>query len=90
MLPNHFKKSRRPENVIALSAIQINSTLRMANGELTFLLLTFQYLVGWGIFSLVISMNHGKGNALHALRLWGSACFVYIESYEFRSLAPIR
>jgi hypothetical protein len=31
--------------------------LIMANGGLTFLLLPFQYLVGWGIFNLVISMN---------------------------------
>ena len=32
-------------------------TLSMANGGFTFLLLTFQYLDGWGIFNLVISMN---------------------------------
>jgi hypothetical protein len=29
----------------------------MAGGRFKFLLLTFQYLVGWGIFNLVISMN---------------------------------
>jgi hypothetical protein len=29
----------------------------MAGDEFKFLLLTFQYLVGWGIFNLVISMN---------------------------------
>jgi hypothetical protein len=33
------------------------STLRMAGGGFKFLLLTFQYLVGWGIFNWVISMN---------------------------------
>ena len=32
-------------------------TLSMAGGGFKFLLLTFQYLVGWGIFNLVISMN---------------------------------
>jgi hypothetical protein len=32
-------------------------TLSMANGGFRFLLLPFQYLVGWGIFNLVISMN---------------------------------
>ena len=29
----------------------------MAGGGFSFLLLTFQYLVGWGIFNLFISMN---------------------------------
>ncbi|MGA3286118.1 MAG: hypothetical protein ABSD46_01685 [Bacteroidota bacterium] len=32
-------------------------TLSMADGGLTFSLLTFQYLVGWGKFNLVFSMN---------------------------------
>jgi len=48
----------------------------MANGGLTFLLLPFQYLVGWEEINLVISMN--------LFRL------VQIESWSRRSLAPIR
>jgi hypothetical protein len=48
----------------------------MANGGFRFLLLTFQYLVGLGIFNLVISMNVFR--------------FVYIENYQRRSLAPVR
>jgi hypothetical protein len=48
----------------------------MANGGFKFLLLTFQYLVGWGIFNLVISKN--------SFRL------VQLENYQRRSLAPIR
>jgi hypothetical protein len=48
----------------------------MANGGVKFLLLTFQYLVGWGIFNWVISEN---------LFRW-----LHIESYQRRSLAPVR
>jgi hypothetical protein len=48
----------------------------MANGGFKFLLLTFQYLVGWGIINLVISMN---------LFRW-----VHVESIQRRSLAPVR
>jgi hypothetical protein len=51
-------------------------TLSMAGGGFTFLLLTFQYLVGWEIVNLVISMN--------LFRL------VHFENYQRRSLAPIR
>jgi hypothetical protein len=39
----------------------------MANGGFEFLLLTFQYLVGWGIFNLVFIINLFR--------------FVYIENY---------
>jgi hypothetical protein len=45
-VPSGQADSRRPENVIARSAIQIKSTLSMADGGFRFLLLTFQYLVG--------------------------------------------
>jgi hypothetical protein len=45
----------------------------MANGGLSFLLLPFQYLVGWEIFNLVISVNLFR--------------FVYIENYQRRSPA---
>jgi exosortase/archaeosortase len=48
----------------------------MAIGGFKFSLLTFQSLVGWGIFNLVISMNLFR--------------FVYIENYQRRSLAPFR
>jgi hypothetical protein len=48
----------------------------MACGGFKFLLLTFQYLVGWGIFNLVISIN---------LFRW-----VHVANYQRRSLAPIR
>ena len=48
----------------------------MAGGGFKFLLLTFQYLVGWGIINLVISVN---------LFRW-----VHYENYQRRSLAPIR
>jgi hypothetical protein len=48
----------------------------MADGGFKFLLLTFQYLVGWGIINLVISMN--------SFRL------SHIETYQRRSLAPFR
>jgi hypothetical protein len=48
----------------------------MANGGLTFLLLPFQYFVGWGLINLAISMNLFR--------------FVYIESIQRRSLAPVR
>jgi hypothetical protein len=48
----------------------------MAGGGFSFSLLTFQYLVGWGIFNLVISMN--------SFRL------VHIDNYQCRSLAPVR
>jgi uncharacterized membrane protein len=60
-------------------------TLSMANGGLTFLLLTFQYLVGWEIFNLVISKN---------LVRW-----MHVAGYQCRSpkqnnfgvnLAPVR
>jgi hypothetical protein len=51
-------------------------TLSMACGGFMFLLLPFQYLVGWGIFNLVISMNLFP--------------FVYMENYQRRSLAPVR
>jgi hypothetical protein len=64
--------SRRPDNVIARSAIQINTANCMAVGGFKFLLLTFQYLVGWGIFNLVISMNLFR--------------FQHIENYQRRSL----
>ena len=50
--------------------------LSMAGGGFTFLLLTFQYLIGWGIINLVISVNLFR--------------FVYIENYQRRNLAPIR
>jgi len=48
----------------------------MANGGLAFLLLPFQYLVGWEEINLAISMNSFR--------------FVYIENYQRRSLAPVR
>jgi hypothetical protein len=48
----------------------------MADGGFKFLLLTFQYLVGWGIFNLVISKNLFR--------------FQHIETYQRRSLAPVR
>jgi hypothetical protein len=32
-------------------------TLSMACGGFSFSLLTFQYLVGWGVFNLVFSVN---------------------------------
>ena len=47
----------------------------MANGGLTFLLVAFQYLVGWGIFNLAISMNLFR--------------FVYIKSYQRHSPIPL-
>jgi hypothetical protein len=48
----------------------------MADGGFKFLLLTFQYLVGWGIFNLVISKNLVR--------------FQQLASYQCRSLAPVR
>jgi hypothetical protein len=48
----------------------------IADGGLTFLLFTFQYLVGWRIFNLVFSVN--------LFRL------VYFESYQRGSLAANR
>jgi hypothetical protein len=48
----------------------------MAGGGFRFLLVAFQYLVGWGFINLVLSMN--------LFRL------VYFESYECGSLAAIR
>jgi hypothetical protein len=48
----------------------------MANGGLTFLLLTFQYLVGWRFIKLVFSVN--------LFRL------VRFESWSRGSLAAIR
>jgi hypothetical protein len=48
----------------------------MAIGGFKFSLLTFQSLVGWGIFNLVISMN---------LFRW-----VQVATYQRRSLAPVR
>jgi hypothetical protein len=48
----------------------------MAGGGFRFLLLTFQYFVGWGLIKLVISMN--------LFRL------VYFESLQCGSLAAIR
>jgi hypothetical protein len=48
----------------------------MAGGGFEFLLLTFRYLVGWGMINLVISIN--------LFRL------VQFESYQRGSLAAIR
>jgi hypothetical protein len=48
----------------------------MANGGFRFLLLPFQYLVGWEKINLVISVN---------LFRW-----VQVESWSRRSLAPVR
>jgi hypothetical protein len=48
----------------------------MACGGFRFLLLTFQYLVGWGLIKLVVSMN---------LFRW-----VHYESYQRRSLTAVR
>jgi hypothetical protein len=48
----------------------------MAGGGFKFLLVNFQYLVGWGIIKLVFSMN--------LFRL------LYFESYQCGSLAAIR
>jgi hypothetical protein len=47
----------------------------MANGGFKFLLLTFQYLVGWGRINLVITKN---------LFRW-----VHVANLHCRSLAPI-
>ena len=35
----------------------------------------------------IISMNYRNRNTLRVLQLWGSACFVYIETYQRRSPA---
>jgi hypothetical protein len=51
-------------------------SIYLANGGLTFLLLPFQYLVGWEKINLAISMN--------SFRL------MHIEIYQRRSLAPVR
>jgi hypothetical protein len=51
-------------------------TLSMAGGGFKFLLLTFQYLVGWGIFNLVISTN---------LFRW-----VHVANLQCRSLTAVR
>jgi len=51
-------------------------TLSMAGGGFRFLLLPFQYLVGWGLIKLVFSVN--------LFRL------VQFESYQCGSLAAIR
>jgi hypothetical protein len=48
----------------------------MANGGLTFLLLPFQYFVGWEEVNLAISMNLFR--------------FQQLETYQRRSLAPVR
>jgi hypothetical protein len=48
----------------------------MAGGGFKFLLLTFQYLVGWGLINLVISIN--------------LFCLVHVANLQCRSLAPIR
>jgi hypothetical protein len=48
----------------------------MAGGGFGFLLLTFQYLVGWGLINLVISMN--------LFRL------VQFESFQCGSLTAVR
>jgi len=53
-----------------------SGTLSMANGGFRFLLLTFQYFVGWGLINLVISMNLFR--------------FQQLENYQRRSLAPVR
>jgi hypothetical protein len=51
-------------------------TTHMAGGGFTFLLLTFQYLVGWGIINLVIGINLFR--------------FVYFENIQRGSLVAIR
>jgi len=51
-------------------------TLSMANGGFRFLLLTFQYLVGWVVINLVYRMNSFR--------------YQHFENYQRRSLAPIR
>jgi hypothetical protein len=65
------RKQRDAKNAQAdgMSALQIaplkNSgmqTTHMAGGGFVFLLLPFQYLVGWGIFNLVISINYKSRN----------------------------
>jgi hypothetical protein len=48
----------------------------MANGGLGFLLLPFQYLVGWEEINLPISMN--------------SFLWLHYDTYQRRSLAPVR
>jgi hypothetical protein len=37
--------------------LRAHCKIHSANGGLTFLLLPFEYLVGWGIINLVFSMN---------------------------------
>jgi len=48
----------------------------MANGGLMFLLLPFQYFVGWEKINLAISVNLFR--------------FQQFENYHRRSLAPVR
>jgi hypothetical protein len=48
----------------------------MADGGFKFLLLTFQFLVGWEEINLVISLNSFR--------------FKQLETYQRRSLAPVR
>jgi hypothetical protein len=48
----------------------------MAGGGFVFLLLPFQYLVGWGFINMVISMNLFR--------------FVYFENWSRCSLCAIR
>jgi hypothetical protein len=48
----------------------------MANGGLTFLLLPFQYLIGWEKINLAISVNSFR--------------FQHFDNYQRRSLAPFR
>jgi hypothetical protein len=61
-------------------------TLSMANGGFRFLLLTFQYLVGSGIFNMVINMNSFRFVYIvrqRRMRLWR-------KNYQRGSLAPAR
>ena len=60
----------------------------MAGGGFIFLLVTFQYLVGWGIFNLIISIDYKSRNTLRVLQLWGSACFQQLENYHLPAVVP--
>ena len=68
-------QSRRPENAIARSAIQIKGAFIITRSVI---LIIFN---GRGTISKV---GDKYCNTLRVLQLWGSACWVSIENYQCR------
>ena len=70
MCSNHRLKltSRRYKNVIARSAIQINSAYCMT-------------CIGSVLNNKLYNMNYKNRNTLRVLQLWGSACYQQFAVY---------